>query len=58
MEEQIDRNVPSHNRIDRGLAAHNMSTQCSEAAMAAEVQSVYVRFVHNIAKVLSNESAF
>lgn len=39
MEEQIDWNLPAHNRIDRRMAAQDLSThyqQCTEAAMATE----------------------
>lgn len=49
MEKQIDRNLPSHNRIVNTLVHQH----CSEAAMAAEAHRMYVVIVHNIAKVLS-----
>lgn len=40
------------------MSTHQLHWQFGEAAMAAEAQSVFVIFVHNIAKVLSNWSAF
>lgn len=58
MEEHIDQNLEGSRAGGPRQVNTSVHQQSSDAAMAAEAQSVDDIFVHNIAKVLSNWSVF